>query len=271
MKFYRTVLCMACSATLCASAHAGEERWRSKWRDDAFAEARQTLTDKMYRDLRYDGEDTVPLRRVMLVFFSPDPTPRQVRRLMDYDPNEDGQVERDEMYHGLTAFVFFQVNRHMSLDADEDGKLTREEHGLQVAVREGERIEDGFSRSQRRYFEDSDLNGDGVVTREEVIKGFSTSYVKSYGGYLMGYKAMTSDVNADGEVDLAEFAALLGEDAPNERVRTAFREKLKVSDGSISTVRIHDQFARLTIEEQAEFEGPIDAFWKQHRKVSDDT
>jgi Ca2+-binding EF-hand superfamily protein len=247
--------------------HAEEESWSTKWREDAYADARRALTDKYFDDLVKPGEDTVALRTLMLVVAGPDPTPRQVRRLLDYDPTGDGRVTRDEMYYGLTAFVFFQVERHMGLDADEDGKLTLREHALQVPDDVGRRDEEGYVPRQRQYFEESDLNGDGVVTREELIEGFSKSYLQYYGGYLLGYKAATSgDRNGDGYIDVEEFAKLLGEEEATEAAAARFAEEWGVKDGRMKALDFQSRFGQLTLEEQAEWERLVQPRWEARKR-----
>ena len=253
-------------ALLAASSFADEANWRLRWRDDAFASAREAFTDRLYEDLCPDGEDAVPIRRVMVVLGSEDPTPRQLRRLLEYDPSGDGRVDRDEMYHGLTAFVFFQVERHMSLDADGDGKLSREEHALQVPDYGARRDDDGFVKRQRDYFDESDLNGDGAVTRKEVVEGFSTLYVRLFSSYLLGFKAASADTNDDGCVDLAEYAALNGRSKLTDRLAKEFDQHWPVKDGKVENLVFHDRFSRMSPEERDRFEKVVQPFWEQHGK-----
>jgi len=227
---------------------------------DTWADARRSFANETYGYLREPGENAVPIRRLMEAYGSGDPTPRQLRRLMQYDPNADGTVTQDEFYAGITDFVFFQVERHMGLDVDEDGRLTLEEHALQVPDDRGRRDEDGFVPRQRAYFADNDLNGDGAITRDELIENFSRIYIRLYGGWVMGYRARAADADGDGEISLAEFARLHGADAAYDALRKK-HAAWSGSDGRLTVDALHDRFGRLSMAEQAELRPTVDAIW----------
>ncbi len=265
----RGILTATVLALLPAAFAAGEEPWRQKWQDDAYAEARRAFTDKVFDDLCLPGEDTVPLKTVMSCFFSDDPTPRQVRRILDYDPTEDGRIDRDEMYHGFTAFVFFQVYRRMDLDGDGDGALSLREYALEIPDDTGRRDEEGYLPQQRRYFEQADLNGDETVTREEIIQQFSESYLQSFGGYFLGYKLEPADANHDHILTVEELAAVLGQETVTADVE-ALAEAWNIRDGEISTHILNGRFGRMTPAEQVAVAMIVGPFWQEHRNKKEE-
>jgi len=234
-----------------------------EWTQDAWHDERRALTDAMFDDLKAPGEDYVPITRIKEAYGYEPATPRQIRRLKPYDPNKDGKVTRDEFYLGFTDFVYFQVERNMGLDANDDGKLTLAEHALQVPDDRGRRDEEGYVRSQRRYFEEHDLNGDGYVTREEVTEKVSKSYITLFGGWVMGYKARAADLDEDGEFACEEFALLHGEPADDISAETKETfETWQGADDTLTIEAVHDRLGRISDEDQAQLAPHIDKLWQ---------
>jgi len=184
-------------------------------RRDAFVDERKAFAAEAFRALCGAGCAGIPIRAFRELFGFAGSSPRMLKRLLEYDPNEDGIIEEHEIYTGLTANIYFQVDRRMSLDADANGKLSLAEYALQVPDDRGERDADGFVKAQRHYFEEADLDGDGTVTQPEVVEVFSKLFTDLAKRYLLAHRAFVADQDGSGGLSLGEFLQLYGENADN--------------------------------------------------------
>jgi len=233
---------------------------------DPGAELRREFADYLYEDLSGTPGDGVAMKRFMEASGMEGHHPRNVRSLLFFDPNGDGRISREEMYEGITGNVMFQVDRQMGLDVDEDGQLTLEEYALQIPHDEGERDAEGYLPQMRYYFKQSDTNGDGIVTREEITEDFSRTYAKMYSGWVLGYRARVADLDGDDEVSIEEFANLHGEDPdhPSVEVQQKFRRWGGVR-GQMRLANLRAGFGNMPIEEQRMMRPHVRALWREQQ------
>ncbi len=142
--------------------------------------------------------------------------PKALERLETFDPDGDGFVTPEEIASGIRAGVSEQVAITMLTDVNDNGELTLREHALGFPDPDKTPDEEGVTARQRQAFAYLDVDGSGVVGREEVISRHEATFALIFWTRIVAHHMDRIDTNGDGRLTATELAIGLGFEDPSE-------------------------------------------------------
>ncbi|MEL6187397.1 MAG: hypothetical protein AAFU79_22475, partial [Myxococcota bacterium] len=139
-------------------------------------------------------------------------------------------------------------------DTDGDGQLNAKEFALGVPDPEGQKLKSGLTKMQTERFRASDLDGNGLVDREELVKPMSQGLVDVYTATALTKRLSALDEDSDGSLSSKELAVIYGDEPKAAEEAKAAWKKLSEDEAPIKLQALQGALRRLGEEGQRKAE-----------------